>query len=219
MVLGDAISTVGSRVKELFRPAAKEEPAQLEPPEILPKTGFEGSLEGAEVVGRSPMSYLAASETVSTMMGRQTSMKLGRYGVDDIDPDEWYPLRSALAMLYETREEYGSSSMQMMGRHIPEHVEFPPDIDSVDGALGSIGAAYHQNHRGGDIGYYEYHDEGAGEGRVVCSNPYPCELDQGLIKGVALEFADSYVEVEEVGDGCRKDGDEVCEYSVEWIEV
>ena len=53
---------------------------------------------------------------------------------------------------------------------------------------------------------------------MVWENPYPCELDQGLIRGVAGKFADSSVHVQEVGDECRADGGARCEYREEWVE-
>lgn len=217
MAIGERITGVGARVKRLFEAGAAAEESTQEPGPVLDRTGFEGSLEGAEVIGRSPMSYLAAGESVSTLFGRQTERKLARYGVEDVQPEEWYPLKAALAMLYDMREEYGAASMQTMGRSIPQHVEFPPDLTGVEEALRSVDAAYHQNHRGGAIGSYEFHKDGRGEGRMVCENPYPCELDQGLIQGVAREFADSFVEVEEVGDTCRAEGGRRCEYRVDWV--
>lgn len=217
MAISERISGVGTRLKRLV--GAEEGAAGVEPDlsGVIDRTGFEGSLEGAEVIGRSPTSYLAAGESVSTMFGRQTERKLADYGVEDVQPEEWYPLAAALAMLYDMRDEYGAASMQTMGRSIPQHVAFPPDISGVAEALHSIDAAYHQNHRGGAIGSYEFHEEGSGEGRMVCENPYPCELDQGLLKGVAHEFTDSVVEVEEVGDECRAEGGQRCEYRVRWF--
>ncbi|WP_247003762.1 hypothetical protein [Halosolutus gelatinilyticus] len=188
-----------------------------ESPVVDGRIGFDGSLEDAEVIGRSPLSYIAAGESVSSFVGNQISNKLAEYGLEDIDPDEWYPLTIPLAMLYDMRDEYGGVRMRNMGQNIPEHVEFPPDITDVDNALRSIDTAYHANHRGSEIGFYEFQEEGPNEGIMVCENPYPCEFDKGLIRGVARKFANNPVEVEEVGDQCRSDGGHRCEYRVEWL--
>ncbi|RKD93400.1 4-vinyl reductase [Halopiger aswanensis] len=188
-----------------------------EPPAVDDRTGFEGSLEGSEVIGRSPQSYVAAGDSISSFVGKEVSNKLAKYGLEDIDPEEWYPLEIPLAMLYDMRDEYGGVRMRNMGQNVPEHVKFPPELSEVDDALHAIDRAYHQNHRGGDLGSYEFHQEGPNEGRMVCENPYPCEFDKGLIKGVARKFADNPVKVEEVGDHCRSDGDARCEYRVDWI--
>jgi len=213
-------STIGTKIRKLFGNDRQEE--EHEPDEgvasVLDRTGFEGDVGDTEVVGRSPMSYIVAAESVSEMFGKQTGRKLAQNGIEDPEPDEWYPLSGALQILYDMREEYGGGTVQTMGRKIPEYVEFPPGLDSVEEALRGIDAAYHQNHRGGEIGSYEFRKEGRGEATAVCENPYPCDLDQGLIRGVAGKFADSAVHVEEVGDGCRADGAPRCEYRVEWVE-
>ncbi len=219
MVIGNRLSAASSKVKNLLGFSSTDSPSSAEVPSVLDRTGFDGSLEGAEVIGRSPLSYVAAGESVSPMMGKHIGHKLAEYGLDDIQPDEWYPLRAPLAMLFDMREEYGEGSMQNMGQNLPDHVEFPPGISGVEEALGSIDDAYNHNHRGGAIGFYEFHKNGAGEGRMICENPYPCELDQGLIRGVAQKFADSPVQVEEISERCRADGGQRCKYRIEWVEV
>ena len=186
-------------------------------PSVDDRMGFDGSLEDAEVIGRSPLSYIAAGESVSPFVGNQVTSKLADYGLEDIDPEEWYPLEIPLAMLYNMRDQYGDVRMRNMGQNIPEHVEFPPNLSEVDNALRGINEAYHQNHRGSEIGFYEFQQEDSKEGIMTCENPYPCEFDKGLIKGVAKKFANNPVTVEEIGDQCRADGDQHCEYRVEWI--
>ncbi|WP_226482453.1 4-vinyl reductase [Natrinema amylolyticum] len=186
-------------------------------PTVDDRIGFDGALEDAEVIGRSPLSYIAAGESVSSFVGKQITSKLAEYGLEDIESDEWYPLEIPLAMLYDMRDEYGAVRMQNMGQNVPQHVEFPPELTEVDNALRAIDTAYHQNHRGSEIGFYEFQTEGSSEGVMTCENPYPCEFDKGLIRGVAKKFANNPVEVEEVGDQCRSDGDQCCEYRIKWI--
>ncbi|SEW23839.1 4-vinyl reductase [Natrinema salifodinae] len=186
-------------------------------PSVDDRTGFEGSLEGSEVIGRSPLSYIAAGESVSSFVGKEITSKLAEYGLEDIEPEDWYPLAIPLAMLYDMRDEYGGVRMRNMGQNVPKNVEFPPELSEVDNALRAIDQAYHQNHRGGEIGSYEFKKEGPNEASMICENPYPCEFDKGLIRGVAKKFADNPVQVEEVGDQCRADGDHRCEYRIEWF--
>ncbi|WP_049926701.1 hypothetical protein [Halopiger goleimassiliensis] len=188
-----------------------------EPPEVADRIGWKGSLEDAEVIGRSPLSYVAAGESVSSFVGKEISSKLAHYGLEEIEPEEWYPLAIPLAMLYDMRDEYGDVRMRNMGQNVPQHVEFPPELSAVDDALRAIDQAYHQNHRGEEIGFYEFETTGETEGVMTCETPYPCEFDKGLIKGVAKKFADNPVQVEEIGDSCRKEGDYRCEYRVNWF--
>lgn len=217
MVFGRSISSASDRIKRAVGLGGDEPVADLDLPQVVDRTGFDGDLDGAEAIGRIPMSHVAASESVTEFMGKQTEHKLAEYGVEEIDPEGWYPIQIPLDMLYELRDDYGESSMQNMGRHIPEHVDFPPDIDGVEAALRSVGEAYQQNHRGGEIGSYEFEPVDDDEGRMVCANPYPCEFDQGLLRGVAEQFTDSFVTVEEVGDECRAEGGGQCTYRVTWV--
>lgn len=206
-----------SWLKRLVGIDDEESQPGTELPAVNDRIGYDGSLEDAEVIGRSPLSYIAAGESVSSFVGKQIANKLAEHGLEDIEPDEWYPLAIPLAMLYDMRDEYGGVRMRNMGQNVPEHVEFPPDLSSVENALRGIDQAYHQNHRGSGIGSYEFQMDGESEGVMTCENPYPCEFDKGLIQGVARKFADSPVEVEEVGDQCRSDGEQRCEYRVSWI--
>lgn len=217
MVFGHSISGASKTIKRFVGLGDEEDANHIDVPTVDDRTGFDGDLDGSEVVGRSPMSYVAASESITEFMGKQTKHKLANYGVEELDPDEWYPLKVPLAMLFDMREDYGESSMRNMGRHIPEHVEFPPDIEGAEEALQSVHQAYQHNHRGTEIGTYEFEKTGEKEGQMVCENPYPCEFDQGLIRGVAENFTDSFVDVEEIGDECRADGGKRCTFHVEWI--
>ncbi|ELZ11750.1 hypothetical protein C478_11270 [Natrinema thermotolerans DSM 11552] len=211
------MATLNSWIKRLVGSADEESQSSDELQAVDDRIGFEASLEDAEVIGRSPLSYIAAGESISSFVGKEITSKLAEYGLEEIEPDEWYPLQVPLAMLYDMRDEYGDVRMRNMGQNVPEHVEFPPDLSEVDNALRAIDTAYHQNHRGSEIGSYEFQQEGPNAGVMICENPYPCEFDKGLIKGVAKKFADNPVQVEEVGDQCRSDGDHRCEYRVEWL--
>ncbi|EMA41647.1 4-vinyl reductase [Halobiforma nitratireducens] len=186
-------------------------------PTVEDRIGYDGSLDDAAVIGRSPLSYVAAGESVSPFVGKQIENKLAEYGLEEIEPEEWYSLKIPLAMLYDMRDEYGDVRMRNMGQNVPEHVEFPPELSAVDAALHGIAEAYQQNHDGSEIGFYEFEQEGPNEGVMTCENPYPCEFDKGLIRGVAKKFADNPITVEEVGDQCRAEGGQRCEYRIDWI--
>ena len=209
--------TITAWIKRLIGRSPNTSQSSDEMPTVIDRTGFDGSLDEAEVIGRSPQSYVAAGESISSFAGKQVANKLAEYGLEDIEPDEWYSLTIPLAMLYDMRDEYGDARVRNMGQNVPQHVEFPPELSEVDEALRAIDQAYHQNHRGGEIGSYEFEADGPNEGVIICENPYPCEFDKGLIKGVAKKFADNPVRVEEIGDRCRAEGDHRCEYRVDWV--
>ncbi|QRV17278.1 4-vinyl reductase [Haloterrigena salifodinae] len=213
----NTVFVTASWFKRLIGSSNEEVQTSDEIPKVADRMGFDGALEDSEVIGRSPLSYIAAGESVSSFVGKQIANKLAEYGLEDIEPDEWYPLEIPLAMLYDMNEEYGDVRMRNMGQNVPQHVEFPPELSEVDNALRAIDTAYHQNHRGSEIGSYEFQQDGESAGVMTCENPYPCEFDKGLIRGVAKKFANNPVEVEEIGDQCRSDGGQHCEYRVEWL--
>ena len=108
--------------------------------------------------------------------------------------------------------------LDRLGEQFPSIAAWPTDIDSVPDALRSIDDAYQQNHRGGDIGSYQFTQTDDRVGDILCNNPYPCPFDRGLIRGVAKRYApvDGFVFVEETGAGCRREGGDACTYTVHW---
>ena len=56
-------------------------------------------------------------------------------------------------------------------------------------------------------------------GRVLCSNPYPCEFDFGIVEHTARMFAPKGVVTSVHHDDsqpCRKKGADSCTYRITW---
>lgn len=142
---------------------------------------------------------------------------LAEAGVDDPEPDGWYPQQAWLDTFEAVSAELEPHILDRLGEQIPDVVEWPSGIDGVEEALRSIDEAYRMNHRGGDIGSYRF-EAGSDDrtGRVVCENP--CPFDRGLIRAVARRYApvEAFVFVEERGEACRRAGDDRCTYTVSW---
>lgn len=54
---------------------------------------------------------------------------------------------------------------------------------------------------------------------MVCENPYPCDMDLGLIEAIADRFRPPSVlrvRVEHSPGKCRKSGGKMCEYQIHW---
>ena len=133
----------------------------------------------------------------------------------DPDPNGWYPQQKWLDVLKNIENKYGRLTLKMIGKKIPETAKFPPQINSIEAGLESIGMAYQMNHRGGEIGYYRYVKTGPREGYVEANNPYPCDFDLGIVDGMAKRFVASS-SVSHMMDGCRKNGGNSCRYKVKW---
>lgn len=143
---------------------------------------------------------------------------LNEYGIEDPDSDAWYPQEAELNALETIAEELEPHILDRLGEQIPDAADWPGEISSVEDGLRSINEAYHRNHRGGDIGYYQFDKTAESRGVVECHNPYPCQFDRGLIRAVAKEHSpvESFVFVEEQSEECRRRGADTCTYTVHW---
>jgi len=151
---------------------------------------------------------------------KETAVRLlERHQITNLQPAEWYPQQAWLDAFREIAQKIGAKTLQQIGRSIPKNARFPPGIDSVEKALASLDAAYHMNHRGGEIGRYALTKSDSAKAMLVCRNPYPCEFDLGLIEAVANQFkpAGAMVRVEHDGSKpCRAKQGESCTYLVSW---
>lgn len=143
---------------------------------------------------------------------------LAAEGIDNPDPDDWYPQQAWLNAFETIADTLEPHVLDRLGEQLPDVAEWPNDFDTVPDGLASIDTAYQRNHRGGEIGYYRFEQTDDKTGDMTCYNPYPCPFDRGLIRGVAQKYAsvDSFVFLEETGDTCRRNGDDTCTYTVYW---
>lgn len=141
---------------------------------------------------------------------------LARHGIKSPDAAGWYPQQAWLDAFEEISKSIGQRTLAQIGMSIPKNAKFPPGIDTLEKALSSLDAAYHMNHRGGDIGYFKFTKTGDRKGVMECRNPYPCSFDQGLIQAVAARFAPTAKVTHDPGKGCRNNKGDSCTYHVTW---
>lgn len=146
---------------------------------------------------------------------------LAENGFEDPQPDDWYPLVELLNALEAIGTALGDEALTRLGTKIPEGVDWPSNVDSASGGFATVDEAYRLNHRGGEIGSYEFAEVADRERRVTCANPYPCAFDKGIIEGTLRAFSHNFsytpmVFLHETSDRCRADGGEECTYRVSW---
>jgi hypothetical protein len=148
-----------------------------------------------------------------------------------IDREAWYPLTNWLAAYESIAKEIGPRALVQIGQHIPKHAPFPPSINDIHGAMASMDAAYHMNHRKGGrvmfdpatgqmlsgIGNYGYAPVPR-ERRIIstCENPYPCDFDRGIITTLSQRFEKASRVTHDDGAPCRKNGADSCKYIIAW---
>ncbi|NQV33506.1 MAG: hypothetical protein HQ515_12505 [Phycisphaeraceae bacterium] len=164
----------------------------------------------------------AAVSSMVEAMGEFKQMALNileEHGIVAPEEGTWHSQQAWLDAFKEIAEAMGSVTVKMIGKEIPEVVQWPPDIDTVEKSLASIDVAYHMNHRGGDIGHYAFEKTGEQSCKMVCDNPYPCDFDMGIIEATARKFSSEGVHLgirHETSEQCRKKGDDVCTYLISW---
>lgn len=143
---------------------------------------------------------------------------LAENGIDDAEPDEWYPQQSWLDTFDSIGGQLEPHLLDRLGEQIPEVADWPDGLSSIEAGLESIDEAYQRNHRGGEIGFYEFERIDSQTAAVTSETPYPCEFDRGLIRAVARRYApvEAFVFIEEEGSTCRQDGADACTYTVSW---
>lgn len=170
--------------------------------------------ENVEVNGRTVLSVV---DGVSAAFEGSALEILAENGIVDPDPNEWYPQQAWLDAFAEIDASIGETTLEQIGKSIPDNAEWPEEADSVVDGLNTINRAYQANHRGGTIGYYDATPVDETTVHVECQNPYPCAFDTGIIASVADEFVErGFPSVREVGDECRADGGDTCQYEVSW---
>jgi hypothetical protein len=140
-------------------------------------------------------------------------------GIKDPTPGQWYQQQAWLDSFKKISESIGQKTLEQIGMKIPENAQFPPEIDNLEKALASIDVAYHMNHRGGDIGAYQFSKLGPTTIKLFCNNPYPCSFDKGIIQAMVNKFKPAGVAVKiehNQNDGCRNTGGDSCTYIVKW---
>lgn len=181
-------------------------------------TRYEAIDRNVEINGQTILAMIEGVSRFSEDYRRTVRDALADNGVEDPSPGEWYPQQAWLDAFGILAEDLEPHLLDRIGEQIPDAADWPAGISGVVEGLQSINNAYHQNHRGGDIGYYRLTESEDRRARVTCRNPYPCPFDRGIIRSVAREYApvEAFVFVEEIGSVCRREGGETCTYEVHW---
>jgi hypothetical protein len=188
---------------------------------------FKAMDNAAEVNGQTILSV------VKGMPGYESTAIsiLASKGLKDINDKAWYSQQAWLDAFKEIAEKIGVNTLRSIGTKIIESAQWPPSVTDIETALNSIDVAYHMNHSlkgkvlfdtstgkmSEGIGHYFCEKISNNEFRVTCENPYPCDFDKGLLKGVVEKFKKPGQKVEfmeNVKSGCRNTGSHKCTYHV-----
>lgn len=148
-----------------------------------------------------------------------------------VDTERWYPVESYRAAFAQILEQTGPASLYGVGLRMMDHVVWPPGIKNITDAIHSMDLAYHLNHRKQGVLMADLATgtmlEGIGHFRSrktlgmrrivsVVDGVYPCELDRGILTGVAIRFDARAEVVHDPTAPCRRAGGQDCTYIVSW---
>jgi hypothetical protein len=165
-----------------------------------------------EVSGQSMLITIEA-------MGEAVHPMLMQFGFSQLEPSKWYPQQPYLDFFRDVASgDFQVLDLMNIGMKVPALAFWPSNIRTIADALFSIDAAYHMNHRYGEIGCYRATQTGDREIEIYCANPYPCDFDFGVIYGVAQVYLSESVipQVDHLPGECRKNGGHACTYVVQW---
>lgn len=114
-----------------------------------------------------------------------------KYGLVDLNPNEWYPAQSLLDFLYELLNSPNSSpNMVAIGMEIGKIVPMPPEMSDpkLGDALMVWDSLYQYLHRGGDVGKIMCQKVDNKHYKLLLTDIYPDDFSYGIIYGYARRF-------------------------------
>ena len=171
-----------------------------------------------EVLGQSIVTFINAIP-----FGKEYRLHiLGKYGIEDIETDNWYSQRQYLKAFREISIASGPDVLFAIGKGVQEHAHFPPQTDSLEKALRAVDIVYAMNHRGGKIGYYNLitFDSKARLAKMICTTPYPSDFDRGILATTLKRFKPedsiSANVLLNLRKPTRRHGEDSCTYLIKW---
>jgi hypothetical protein len=184
-----------------------------------------------EVSGSSAKSIVEAFKSF-TLLSSQLLLaeKIGRPGPNGtvVVDAEWYPFDALMRVLKKIESSVGEATLFQVGLSASANAAFPPNITDLLTSMRTINVAYHLNHRrqgkpmvdpvtgavDGGIGDYVLQEGIAGGIHLLCTSPYPCAFDRGIITGLGSKFAPQVILSHEPSGRCRAKGADSCRYLI-----
>lgn len=162
----------------------------------------------------------ASIQSVFAAMGDEVKPILAQHGLDNLDPDEWYPQQDYLDVFNDiARRSNVMFNLVAIGTKILEEAHFPPEIDTVEKALGAMDAYYKLNNHDEDGGW-DVRIDGQ-SAACMSTTPFPADLEYGILYAMTRRFVPSgqsfTVEYKDLDARERPKGHgNPCEFLVTW---
>ena len=238
--VADVVLRALSKRREQRFASMAEIVAALSPPSVRPEVRtrarlvpFEPDIEVYGPLIRAVVSAFGPFEAVAARFVAQFPISADdawRSPAGDTAAECWVSKAQWLAAFDEIIAEVGGGVLFNTGLNVPTTAREWPQAGDIASALAMLDVVYHANHRRAGrvmwdaatgemsegIGHYRVSAEpGAKRIMVLCDNPYPCELDHGIITALARQY-EATARVEHAPLGCRIIGGRACVYAVSW---
>jgi hypothetical protein len=139
-----------------------------------------------------------------------------KYGLDDIQPDQWYPMRDIISLHHELLDVFDKIAWGIeIGKVVTAQSEKIPYEEYVQ----NLSAVYRSVHRGEDIGNVRGELVEAGHAVITSDTPYPDDLEYGVFYGIAKAMLPPHANVTAYydEDTVRRDqGGDYTVYHIHW---
>jgi hypothetical protein len=139
----------------------------------------------AEIIGQNVLAF------VQNLRAEEVQPFLKKHGLENVDPEKWYPLQDWLNVLNDIqREGEAMSDFVGIGMAIAETAPLPPETEgmNLEQFFGLLNPSYQMQHRSGDVGKIESEKVGDKHIKVTVDVPYPDDLEYGTAYGFAKRF-------------------------------
>ena len=140
----------------------------------------------AQVLGSAMSSY------VQNIRAEELQPVLKKYGLESIEPNQWYPMQLTLDLFRDIvkRGENVNEALVAVGIKTVETVPLPPEINSVETAMGFIQRAVHSQIVRNVPEGYGIPLQFLEKNHILATNniPYPSSLLYGYLWGLVNRF-------------------------------
>lgn len=142
---------------------------------------------------------------------REVFEALDEAGIHALETEKWYSEQSFLNLIKDLSESIGPTALMKMGKHIPDTLDFPQEVFTIDEAFNLLNQLLRRQYRGAKSMYYKIKRINRHAVEVICCHAYPCEMDMGILSSIADRFTKDGVIPKVIHrSACKKNGSSHC---------
>lgn len=169
------------------------------------------------------ISFFESAGAVSAVFEKKARELFEEYGLENVEPDEFYPGDDISDAFADVVEDVGARTMRQGGEQMGADVPFPPEVDSPQAGLQTIDAVHQEAARATDDAPADlerpagrYTCEVTGETSVhvgITENyPFPEIMAEGVFVGIVEDLGGTSARISE--DTPR--GEEKTAWEISW---